>query len=333
MKPFIERDQPDSIVLVTGGCGFIGSNLVEYFLGKGNRRIRILDNLSTGRKEYISNILNSSGLESPQNLVELIEGDVRNEEQVEEAMEGVSSVVHLAAHTSVVDSLHDPKQDFQVNAQGTLNLLEACRSRGVGQFVYASSNAVVGEQEPPIDERKVPSPMSPYGSSKLAGEALCSAFYSSFGMEAVSLRFANVYGPHSDHKPSVVAEFIRQAKGGEPLIIYGDGNQTRDFIHAQDICRAIELALNCNVKNSRDSVFQIATGLETKIIDLAKMISDVAVKSGLTPPEIVFEEPRAGEIRRNYANIEKARNLLGFQPVVELREGLRWTWEGACASP
>lgn len=329
-------------LLITGGCGFIGANFTEYLLGKGGYRIRILDNLSTGRKEYIDQFRNSTNPKNPinpTNSVELITGDVRNRQEVEEAVRGVDAVVHLAAHTSVVDSLKHPKENFEINAIGTLNLLEACRKYVVDRFVYASSNAVVGEQPPPIDEWKVPAPISPYGASKLAGEALCSAYYGSYGIKAVSLRFANVYGPFSEHKTSVVAKFLRRAKQGKPLIIYGDGNQTRDFIHAQDICRAIELALHYNPTNSTNPmnsinstnptnlVFQIATGVETRIIDLAEMVRGLATRSGLNPPEIIFEEARRGEIQRNYADISRARELLKFEAQVSLSEGLKEAWK------
>lgn len=323
------KNRAPGTILITGGCGFIGANLVEYLLQDGRYCIRIMDNLSTGREEYIDQILNSINPTNSENSpVELIAGDVRNREQVKKAAQGVDAVVHLAAHTSVVDSLKDPQENFQINAIGTFNLLEGCRKHGIERFIYASSNAVVGEQVPPIDEQKVPAPLSPYGASKLAGEALCSAYYHSFRIKAISLRFANAYGSYSEHKASVVAKFIQRAREGAPLIIYGDGEQTRDFIHAKDICRAIELALYYEPRpENQEPVFQIATGVETKIIDLAKMIRDLAIGSGLKASEIIFEDERRGEIRKNYADISKAKKFLGFRPEMELGEGLRQVWE------
>lgn len=312
-------------LLITGGAGFIGANLVEYLLEKGGYRLRVLDNFSTGRRAYIDRILNSTNPMNPKNPVELITGDVRNREEVEDAVRGVDAVVHLAAHTNVIASLENPQGSFEINVLGTLNLLEACRQQGVDRFVFASSNAAVGEQEPPIDESKVPAPISPYGAGKLAGEALCSAYYGSYGIKAVSLRFANVYGPYSEHKTSVVAEFIRRAKAGEPLMIYGDGNQTRDFIHAQDICRAIEFSLNYDpsaTENPSGLVFQIATGVETRIRDLVAVIRNLATEAGLEAPEIVFEGERRGEIRKNYSDISKAREILGFGAEIDLERGL-----------
>ncbi|GAG47581.1 unnamed protein product, partial [marine sediment metagenome] len=214
------------------------------------------------------------------------------------------------------------------------NVLEAARKNHIENFIYASSNAVVGEQEPPINEEKIPAPISPYGASKLAGEALCSAYYHSYDIRAISLRFANCYGPYSDHKTSVVAKFIRRAKQGKALIIYGDGNQTRDFIHAQDVCRAIDLALECDSqalnagRDTSDSglIFQIGTGRETEIIKLADMIRDLAVESGIKASDVVLEKEQKGDIKKNYADISKAKELLEFKAQIELYTGLKRVW-------
>jgi len=309
-------------LFITGGCGFIGANLCEYLLSKGGFELRVLDNLSIGRQEYLERVQRRTG-----GKVELIRGDVRDREIVDGAVKWADAVVHLAAKTSVVDSLRAPEEVFQVNVMGTINLLEACRRHGVGRFVFASSNAAVGEQEPPIDEKKVPAPLSPYGASKLAGEALCSAYFGSYGIKAIVLRFANVYGPYSDHKTSVVAKFIRQAKNGEPLVIYGDGSQTRDFVHVRDVCQAIELSLSYEPKGASDLVFQIGSGVETTIRHLVELVQDVARTGGLKPPTMKFESPRPGEIVRNFSEIKRARNLLGYQPCVALEEGLREVWE------
>ena len=178
-------------VLVTGGCGFIGTNLVKYLADRGYR-IKILDNLSAGKEENLRRLQSQDPRLS---TVDLIIGDIRNRDEVSQAVKDVDAVVHLAAHTSVVESLENPKKDWDINVNGTLNLLEACRQNGVPRFILASSNAVVGEQSPPVDELKIPRPLSPYGASKLAGEALCSTYYHSFGLETVSLRFANWIEP------------------------------------------------------------------------------------------------------------------------------------------
>jgi len=303
-------------VLITGGCGFIGANLTRYLLGRGYT-VKVFDNLSKGSEANLRRATEGFG------LGELIEGDIRDKEGIEEAARDVDAVVHLAAHTGVVDSLENPEEDFQVNVVGVFNVLEACRKSGLKKFVYASSNAVVGEQEPPINEEKIPAPISPYGANKLIGEYLCSAYFYSFGIGTVSLRLSNAYGPYSSHKTSVVAKFIRRAKEGKPLVIYGNGNQTRDFIYVEDICKAIYLSLNSDCGGE---VFQVATGVETRINDLARMISDLAVSEGLERPEIIHKNPRKGEIVRNFSDIGKIRRLLGFESEIGFEEGLRKTW-------
>ena len=307
------QDSALKTILITGGCGFIGTNLAEYLSGKGYR-VRILDNLSSSSQVWTVNP------PPTQQTAELIIGDIRDKDMVNQALKGVDAVVHLAAHTSVVGSLENPEENWDININGTLNLLEACRQNRADKFIFASSNAAVGEQTPPIDERAIPRPLSPYGASKLAGEALCSAYYHSFGLKTISLRFANCYGPYSDHKSSVIARFMGWAREGKPLIIYGDGNQTRDFIHIVDVCQAIYLSLM--TLDFYSEVFQIASGVETTINELAEMIEEVTGNK----LQIIHQMERKAEIRRNYADVSKARAFLGFQPKVELREGLKRLW-------
>ncbi len=308
-------------VLITGGCGFIGANLCEHLLNQGGFHIRVLDDLSLGRREYLEHVRERTGSE-----VDLLVGDIRDSAVVAQAVMGIDAVVHLAAKTSVADSLRSPEEVFQVNVMGTLNLLEACRRHGVERFVFASSNAAVGEQEPPIHEEKVPAPISPYGASKLAGEALCSAYFTSFGIKAIALRFANVYGPYSDHKTSSVHKFIRRLLAGEPLVIYGDGSQTRDFVYVGDVCHAIELALAYDPIGPDDLVFQVGSGVETSLLQLLKALREVARAHGVKPPDVRFEQFRPGEIRRNFSNITRAWEKLGYHPQVDLVEGLNRTW-------
>ena len=301
-------------VLITGGCGFVGANLIRYLIDK-SYHIRVLDNLSSGNEE---NLRKSHNEDFHLNDIELVIGDIRDIDKVIQAIKGVDAVVHLAAYTSVVESLENPRENWDINVNGTLNLLEACRQNGVNSFIFASSNAVVGEQEPPIDEMMITRPLSPYGASKLACEALCLCYYNSFGLKTVSLRFANCYGPFSNHKTSVVNEFINRANEGKQLVVYGDGNQTRDFIYVEDVCQAIYLALTA--KNFVfGEVFQIASGKETTINKLAELMQDVIG----TNLQITYETERTGEIKRNYSNIAKAKKVLGFNPQVELRQGLQ----------
>ena len=193
-------------VLITGGCGFIGANLAR-FLEKHDFKIKIFDNLSTGSKENLF----SSGYHTAR--TDLIIGDIREFKSVEKAVAGVDAVIHLAAHTRVLESLIDPAHNWEINAQGTAKVLEACRTTNVKTFIFASSNVAVGQQNPPVDEKKIPKPISPYGASKLSGEALAAAYHFSYNMNTVSLRFANCYGPYSKHKTSVIAQFMKQVIG------------------------------------------------------------------------------------------------------------------------
>lgn len=295
-------------ILITGGCGFIGANLVRMLADK-NCKIKVLDNLSVGKKENLA-----------QDDIELIVGDIRDEELIKKVTKGIDVIVHLAAHTNVIESIENPQLDFNINVVGTFNLLRnAVSSQSVETFIFASSNAAVGEQTPPITEEAIPAPISPYGASKLACEAYCSVFAGSYGLRTVSLRFANAYGPYSTHKTSVAARFIGNVLQDKPLLIYGDGGQTRDFVYVDDICRAIILAL----ENDRAiGVFQIGTGIETKIIDLAKKIAAISGKNN----EIIFVPSKKGEILRNYSDIAKAREILSFNPTVHLDIGLRKTY-------
>ncbi len=305
-------------VLITGGCGFIGTNLVKYLADRGYQ-IRVLDNMSVGKEENLRKLRSQ---DSRLSSVDTAVGDTRNRGEVNRALKGVDAVVHLAAHTSVMDSLENPGDVWETNSMGILNMLEACRHNGAARFIFASSNAAVGEQTPPIDEMKIPKPLSAYGASKAAGESLCSSYYHSFGLETVSLRFANCYGPYSDHKTSVVSRFIKRLEEGKPLTIYGSGEQTRDLVHVEDVCQAIYLSIEARAKTFGD-VFQIASGIETTINSLAAMIREVTQMN----PKIIYEPERVGEIKRNYSDISKAKRMLGFEPKVNLEEGLSQLWQ------
>lgn len=324
----LTSNQPTSW-LITGGCGFIGVNLVKFLKERGHR-IRVMDNLSGGSREDLAAVTEISEIRkhgapySNSHSVALMEGDVRNVLDCREAVKGADLIVHLAAQTGVIPSLENPYFDCEQNVTGTLNMLAAARDAGVERFVFASSAAPLGEQEPPVNEEKLPRPLSPYGASKLAGEAYCSAFHGSFGMETVCLRFSNVYGPYSFKKGSVIAAFFRRALDGKPLIIYGDGSQTRDFIHTEDLCQAI---LKAAEKDAGGGVFQVATGRETSVKDLAGRIKTLIEEDSKGKVEITQEAPRPGEIKRNYADITRARQVLGYEPAVSLDEGLRETWE------
>jgi UDP-glucose 4-epimerase len=211
-------------------------------------------------------------------------------------------------------SIDDPVTDAEVNVRGTLHALLAARDADVSGFVFASSNAPLGEITPPAHEEMVPRPTSPYGASKLAGEAYCSAFASSYGLPTVALRFSNVYGPYSYHKGSVVASFCKRALAGEPLIVYGDGAQTRDFVFVDDLCRGIAAAVGSGAKGV---VAHLGSGAETTVLEVAREVSD-----RFGGAAIEHRPARAGDVPRSAADISAARNRLGFAPEIALGEGL-----------
>ncbi len=316
--------------LITGGCGFIGVNLIRRILDEKGARIRVIDNLSVGTREDLSSvgdlvdISNHENIGAPAHELELVKGDVRDALLAENVCKGVDAVVHLAANTGVLPSVEDPRSDCMTNVLGVFNYLEAARLNGVSRFVFASSGAPLGEQTPPIHEEMAPKPISPYGASKLAGEAYCSAYHGSFGIETAALRFGNVYGIHSHHKGSVVAKFIKQILAGEPLTIYGDGAQTRDFVYIDDLTRAIALALD--KEGFGGEVFQIASSREHTVAEVGETLNRLARMHLGRASEIIYRNERKGEVRRNYSDISKAKKLLGFRPVYDLTEGLEKTF-------
>ena len=297
-------------VLVTGGCGFIGANLVRRIRAERNWQVRVVDDLRTGRESYVS-----------ADLAEVTIGDVADPSVLEPALEGVDAVVHLASQTGVMPSVEDPARDFEGSIATTFRVLDACRRRGIARFVFASSGASVGDVTPPIHENVVPRPVSPYGAGKLAGEAYVQGFAASFGMQAAALRFSNVYGPYSLHKDNAIPNFIRRCLRGERLEVYGDGSQTRDFIHVTDLCDGIISAVTAN--GIGGEIFQLGTSVETSVVELARVIQEVTGAD----VDIDYEERRAGEVYKSRVDISKAQRLLDFQPAIELREGLALTAE------
>ncbi len=314
--------------LITGGCGFIGTNLVATLLEKDpDARIRILDNLSSADRDNLASLVPfreraPDSLQAPPRGVELVVGDIRDPEVCRKSCTGIDVIVHLAANIGVPFSVENPVEDMLTNVNGTLYMLEAARIMGVPRFVFASSGAPLGQVEPPIHEEKAPRPVSPYGASKLAGEGYCSAYNRTFGIKTISLRFGNVYGPASEDKSDVVSNFIRRALAGEVLEIYGDGNQTRDFIHISDTVQAILLAAQ---SDAGGEVFQIATFRETSVNEIASMLQRLIKKHTGGVLKIDHGQIRAGDVRRYCSDISRARHILGFEPRVGLEEGLEDT--------
>lgn len=312
--------------LITGGCGFIGTSLIKNLLEQGNEGIRVVDDLSVGSRSALAAVAphyyEGSGRLAPGD-VQLLVADILDEEMALAAAEGIDVIVHLAANTGVQPSIADPRNDCLTNVIGTLNYLEAARLGKLPRFVFASSGGtVIGDCAPPVHEELVPHPKSPYGASKSAGEGYLSAYHGSFGLEGVALRFGNVYGPGSSHKNSVVARFVRRAMAGEPLEIYGDGRQTRDYIFIRDLVAAIRLA--ATTPGVGGKVFQIATGCETTVNELAEMLIPILASRGFDA-QVRHAAPLPGEIRRNFADTSRARELLGWSPRTALAKGLEET--------
>ncbi|HYO41647.1 MAG TPA: NAD-dependent epimerase/dehydratase family protein [Candidatus Limnocylindrales bacterium] len=298
-----------SRVLVTGGAGFIGSALVRRLATSGSE-VRVLDNLSIGHRAYLAG-----------QPCELVVGELADPAVVRAAVDGCDAVVHLAARAGIPDSVTDPLGTFEANVAQTVHLLEAARGAGVRRFVLASSNAVLGPHVPPADESVLARPASPYGASKLAGEAYLAAYAATYGMATCALRFSNAYGPRSLHKKSVVASWIRAALTNTPLTIFGDGEQTRDFVHVDDLASAIAAALAASEERVAGSVLQVGTGLETTVNELAATLERVVQRS-----VTVHHEPeRAGDILRNSSRVDLAAEVIGWRSAVGLDDGLRGT--------
>lgn len=314
--------------LITGGCGFLGTNLIRALLEEGGHRIRVVDNLVVGSRADLVAIadfeeLDAGSLAEPTAPVELVVGDIRDAELAQRAARGMDVIVHFAANTGVGPSVADPRADCEANVLGTFNYLEAARANGVPRFVFASSGAPIGAVEPPIHEELAPHPVSPYGASKLAGEGYCSAYWGTYGVETVALRFGNVYGPGSGHKSSVVAKFFKDALSGEGLEIYGDGTQTRDFIYVDDLIRAVRLA--ATVPGIGGETFQIAANTETTVEELAERVLAVLAERGVSGVPVDYGEPRVGDVKRNFSDTRKAAERLGWVPDNTLDQGLERT--------
>jgi UDP-glucose 4-epimerase len=307
-------------VLITGGAGFIGSSLARV-LARGGDRVRILDDLSIGSPAYLAGV-----------ACELIVAPLADGAAVESAVRGVDAVVHLAARAGIPDSVADPLGTFEVNVARLLDVLEAARLAGARRFVFASSNAATGDHEPPADERDLPHPVSPYGASKLAGEAYCQAYAATYGLAACALRFSNAYGPRSLHKKSVVAAWLRAALAGEAIAIDGDGEQTRDFVFVDDLAAAIRAALDAPEAAVAGEIFQAGTGVETSVNALAAAV-EVAVGR---PLEVRHLAARPGDVRRNVSRVDKAAERLGYRAASPLAAGIAATaawFRAALADP
>lgn len=303
-------------VLVTGGAGFIGSHVVEAYLAAG-WAVEVLDNLQRGRREWVPS------------AVALHVADVRSPEARRIVTEGGFAVVnHHAAQMDVRVSVADPAMDAEVNILGLINLLEGARTGGARRFLFASSGGVVyGEGTPPHRETQPKLPASPYGASKLASEYYLATHHQLYGLETVALRYANVYGPRQDPhgEAGVVAIFSERLRRGEPLTVYGDGAQTRDYVYVTDVARMNLLATTGELSALRsidDCAYNVGTGVETSVTELAQRLARAA---GLDA-QIVQAPARPGELQRSALDVAKAARDLGWRPEVSFDDGLRRTY-------
>jgi UDP-glucose 4-epimerase len=299
-------------ILVTGGAGFIGSHLVDRLVGMGFG-VRVLDNLSSGKISNIEGHVKSGA-------IDFVEGSIHDSALVKKCIHGIYGIVHLAAVVSVPFSMKNPQLTFETNAGDTLNLLSSAAQNGVEKFVFVSSCAVYGESTHlPIDELHPINPISPYAQSKLIAERSCIGFFDRKLLKTVVFRLFNVYGPRQglSEYSGVITKFIDKAKQGSPLIIYGDGSQTRDFVSVFDVVDAVVSALKRD--SAEGKVINVGSGVATSINELAKTVLDLTGSKC----KIRYLAPREGDIKNSYANISKARKLLGFEPSVSLKDGLK----------
>jgi len=299
--------------LVTGGAGFIGSNLVHELLVRGNQ-VRVLDNFSTGRRRNLADIYDQIGV---------IEGDLRSPEICRQAVEGVDVILHQGALPSVQRSVSDPFTSHDTNATATMNLLVVARNAGVKRFVYASSSSVYGDSPTmPKQEEMIPRPKSPYAVAKLAGEHYCRVFWELYGLETVCLRYFNVFGPFQDpasHYSAVIPLFIRAMRAGHAPTIYGDGEQSRDFTFVSNNVHANLLA--ATQPGVGGEIFNIACGQRYSLLDLVATLNQI-MGTAITPD---FDQSRSGDVKHSLADITKAQDKLGYTVQVDFREGLRRT--------
>lgn len=302
----------NSRVLITGGAGFIGSELVRQMIAQGIKRVVVVDNLVNGRRENLDDL--------PTDQFELIVADIRDSDRMTKLMSGVDIVFHLAC-LGVRHSIHSPHENHEVNATATLQLLTAAKAAEVNRFVYVSSSEVYGTARwVPMTEEHPTFPMTVYGASKLAGESYTRAFYETYGYPTTVVRPFNSYGPRCHHEGDsgeVIPKFLLRSMAGKPMMIFGDGNQTRDFTYVSDTAKAIMMAGFAD--STIGKTINLGSGFEIAINDLAKEIASVVERPDAN---VIYGEPRPGDVLRLYAETTNAYKLLGFKPQVSLKEGL-----------
>lgn len=316
-------------ILITGGAGFIGSNLCDYFLGKGYL-VTCLDNFATGHRHNIAGFLNHENFK-------LIEGDIRNIETCNEAVKNIDFVLHQAALGSVPRSINDPITSNEVNVSGFLNMLVASRDAGVKRFVYAASSSTYGDSESlPKVEDKIGKPLSPYAITKYVNELYAEIFSKTYGLETIGLRYFNVYGRRQDPNgayAAVIPKFVMQFMAQESPVINGDGNYSRDFTYIDNVIQMNELAMLTENQEAVNTVYNTAFGDRTTLNDMVKYLklylSEFDPK--IADIEVVYGPNRAGDIPHSLASIDKAKQLLKYNPKFSFQDGLKeavaWYWK------
>jgi UDP-N-acetylglucosamine 4-epimerase len=316
-------------LLITGGAGFIGSNLCEDFLARGYR-VRCLDNFSTGHRYNLAAFENDADFE-------LAEGDIRNAETCRKACEGVDYVLHQAALGSVPRSINDPVTSNEVNVSGFLNMLVAARDAGVKRFIYAASSSTYGDSESlPKVEDVIGKPLSPYAITKYVNELYADVFARTYGIETIGLRYFNVFGRRQDPNgayAAVIPKFTMQLMRRESPVINGDGNHSRDFTYIDNVLQMNRLAIETKNPNAVNTVYNTAFGERTTLNDMVKFLKEYlsAFDPGIAQVPVLHGPNRAGDIPHSLASVDKARSLLGYEPHFDFRNGLKhavsWYWD------
>ena len=299
--------------LVTGGAGFIGCNLVRYILERGHDVV-VVDNFSTGKRQNVADFIDK---------VEFIEGDIRDRAVMDRAVKGVTAIFHEAALGSVPRSVEDPQTSHDVNVNGTLTVLESARAAGVKRIIFAASSSAYGDQEEsPKHEGMPPRPISPYAASKVACEGYMRAYAACYGLETLSLRYFNVFGAYQDPEgpyAAVIPAFISRILRGQRPIVFGDGEQSRDFCYIDNVCKANWLAANAPSERCDGTVLNIACNASTTLNEILALLRELLN----TNIEAEYTDPRPGDVKHSLADVSLAKKVIGYEPEVFFAEGLR----------
>jgi len=312
--------------IVTGGCGFVGCNLIKHLIQSDDNEIIVYDNLSSVdfrplQKVYTKDVYMNESKNKNRNL-SLVINDIKDFKSLSSVCMDADIIVHLAARSGVRESLLDPRTWMEDNIIGTFNILEAARENNIKKVIFASSSATVGDVNPPVDETMISNPISPYGATKASCESLLQSYYHSYGIETISLRFSNVYGPYSKHKLSVVAHFINQFIHKDVINIFGDGEQTRDFIHVDDLVYAI---LKLSETDIGGEIFQLSSCIEKTINKITELIGNMCEEKNIIndyQTYVKYTDPIKGDIKTNFADNSKIKSMIEWAPTIDLYEGI-----------